>query len=193
MAVRSAWPAEVPRRITVDEFEAMHRAGRWQEDDRVELINGEIRLMSPINDPHIGCVDRLNWLFSRRFGDDVILHVQNPVRLDPYNEPQPDVTVLRFRADFYSTRKAVADDIQLLVEVADSSLNDDLTEKREMYARTGIGEYWVVDLNHELVHVHSQPDAATGQYQHLSVAGRGRALAARFAPRIVFSVDEILG
>jgi Uma2 family endonuclease len=193
MAVRSVWPAEVPRRITVDEFEAMHRAGRWQEDDRVELINGEIRLMSPINDPHIGCVDRLNWLFSRRFGDDVIIHVQNPVRLDPYNEPQPAVTVLRFRADFYSTRKAAADDIRLLVEVADSSLGDDLTEKREIYARTGIPEYWVVDLNHELVHVHHQPDAATGQYQHRSAVSRGRELTARFAPGIVFSVDEILG
>jgi Uma2 family endonuclease len=103
------------------------------------------------------------------------------------------VTVLRFRDDFYSTRKAGADDIQLLVEVADSSLGDDLTEKREIYARTGIREYWVVDLNHELVHIHHQPDAATGQYQHVSAASRGRDLAARFAPGIVFSVDEILG
>ena len=193
MAARLVRSAEVPRRITVDEFEAMHRAGRWREDDRVELINGEIRLMSPINDPHIGCVDRLNWLFSRRFGDDVIIHVQKPVRLDPYNEPQPDVTVLRYRGDFYSTSKAGADDIHVLVEAADSSLGDDLTDKREIYARTGIRDYWVVDLNYELVHVHHQPDTATGQYQQLSAASRGQDLIALFAPGIVFSVDEILG
>src|ERR671932_653063 len=106
MAGRAGRSTQGPRRLTVAAFPAMHRAGRRGEDDRVELINGEIRLLSPINDPHIGCVDRLNWLFSRRFGDDVIIHGQNPVRLDPYNEPQPDVTVLRYRGDFYSTSKA---------------------------------------------------------------------------------------
>jgi Uma2 family endonuclease len=111
MAVGSAWPAEGPRRITVDEFEAMHRARRWH------------------------------------------IHVPNPVRLDPYNEPQPDVTVLRFRRDFSSPRQAGADDFQLLVEVAESSLGADRTEKRQVYARTAIRRYWVVDLNHELIHV----------------------------------------
>lgn len=193
MAARSGAAAEAPRRVTVEEFEALHRAGVWREDDRVELINGEIRQMNPVNDPHVGCVNRLTWLFSRRLGDEVIVHVQNPVRLDPFDEPQPDVAVLRFRSDFYGSSKATARDILLLVEVADSSLREDLRDKRDVYARSGIQEYWVIDLNQQLVHVHTSPDAATGRYRQVITVGRGRELAPLFAPGVVIRVDEVLG
>lgn len=185
--------AEAPRRLTVEAFEALHRAARWAEGERLELIGGVARPTSPINDPHIACVDRLNWHFSRRFGDDVIVHVQNPVRLDRYNQPQPDVAVLRFRPDFYRARKAPAEDARLLVEVADSSLGDDLSTKRDLYARAGIGEYWVLDVNGGVAYVHRSPDRATGRYLQVVRVSRGEELAAQFAPRVVFPVADLLG
>ena len=102
----------------------------WDEDTRVELLDGEVVWMSPINDPHAGCVNRLNRLFSRRYTDDVALvSVQNPIRIDSYDEPQPDVALLRPRADDYATATPTPTDTLLLVEVSDSTLRIDLGRK----------------------------------------------------------------
>src|SRR5579862_7287618 len=90
--------------LTVEEFRALADAEGWDEDTRVELLDGEVVWMSPINDPHAACVNRLNRLFSRRYADDVALvSVQNPVRIEHYDEPQPDLALLEPRLDFYST------------------------------------------------------------------------------------------
>src|SRR3954465_15423472 len=89
--------------LTVQEFEALAEAEGWDEDTRVELLDGEVVWMSPINDPHAACVNRLNQLFSRRYAADVALvAVQNPTRIENYAEPQPDVALLRPRRDFYA-------------------------------------------------------------------------------------------
>ena len=106
------------RRFTADEYQAMGRAGILREDDRVELIDGEVLAMSPIGPPHTGTVNRLTRLFSVRVGETAIVQVQLPVRLDPHSEPQPDLVLLKPRADFYGTAAAAPDDILLAVEVA---------------------------------------------------------------------------
>ena len=138
--------------LTVEEFEALGGAEGWDEDTRVELLDGEVVWMSPINDPHAGGVNRLNRLFTRRYTDDVALvSIQNPIRIERYDEPQPDVVLLRPRPDFYATATPTPADILLLVEVADTTLRTDLGRKARIYASGGVTEYWVVDLNQRVL------------------------------------------
>jgi len=132
----------------VEEFEALADAEGWDEDRRVELLDGEVVWLSPIIDPHIGCVNRLNRLFSRRYPEDLALvSIQNPIRIVDYDETQPAVALLRPRADDYGTATATPADILLLVEVADRTLRTDLGRKPRIYASGQVREYWVVDLN----------------------------------------------
>ena len=132
------------RRFTADEYLAMGDAGILRDDDRVELIDGDIVAMTPIGRRHVAVVNRLTRLFVARLGDGAIVQPQGSLRLDFSTEPQPDLAVLRHRDDFYETGSRPApDDILLLIEVADTSLRYDLTTKAALYARHGIGEYWV--------------------------------------------------
>ena len=177
--------------LTVEEFEALADAEGWDEDTRVELLDGEVVWISPINDPHIGCVNRLNRLFSRRYAEHVALvSVQNPIRIDNYDEPQPDVALLRPRADDYGTAKAKPADILLLVEVADRTLRMDLGRKARIYAAGGVTEYWVVDLNHNVLYVHRDP--AVGSYTSRCVLGPGERISGDFAPEVEFGVAEFI-
>jgi len=178
--------------LTVEEFEALARAEGWDEDRRVELLDGEVVWMSPINDPHIGCVNRLNRLFSRRYPEDLTLvSIQNPIRIVDYDEPQPDVALLRPRADDYGTATATPADILLLVEVADRTLRTDLGRKARIYASGQVREYWVVDLNNRALYVHRAPTA--GAYADRRVLGPGERISNQFAPGVEFGVAELLG
>src|SRR6266571_4461481 len=146
--------------LTVEEFQALADAEGWDEDTRVELLDGEVVWMSPVNDPHVGCVNRLTRLFARRYPEDLaLLSIQNPVRIGDYDLPQPDVALLKPRADFYGSRKATPTDVVLLVEVSDSTLRTDLGRKARIYADAGISEYWVIDLNNRVLYVHRSPTA----------------------------------
>lgn len=177
--------------LTVEEFEALAEAEGWDEDTRVELLDGEIVWMSPINDPHIGCVNRLNRVFSRRYAEDVaLISVQNSIRIDNYDEPQPDVALLKPRADDYGGAKATPADILLLVEVADRTLRTDLGRKARIYAGGGVTEYWVVDVNNRVLYVHRAPEG--GRYafrRRLSITAR---VSATFAPEVDFGVAELI-
>jgi Uma2 family endonuclease len=178
--------------LTVEEFKTLAEAEGWDEDTRVELLDGEVVWMSPINDPHAGCVNRLNRLFSRRYTDDVALvSVQNPIRIDNYDEPQPDVALLRPRADDYATATPTPTDILLLVEVSDSTLRIDLGRKARIYADAAVAEYWVVDLKNQVLYVHRDP--AAGRYATRRVLGPGERISGQFAPEVVFGVAELFG
>ena len=156
-----------PRRFTSDEVQAMLEAGILHEDDPLELIYGQLVVMSPTNDPHIVCINRLNTLFSRRLVaqniDDVVVSVQNPVRIDAHNEPEPDV-VLSTNLDGAPR----PDDVLLLVEVSDTTLAYDRDVKRPLYARAGILEVWVVDLEARQIEVHREPDDDVYRTRHLA-------------------------
>jgi Uma2 family endonuclease len=108
-------------RFTVDDFHRMGEAGIFSEDDRVELLDGEIIEMTPIGSRHAACVDRLNRLLTSRLGTAAIVRIQSPVRLDDRSEPQPDITVLQSRTDFYEQAHPGPQDILLLIEVMDRS------------------------------------------------------------------------
>jgi Uma2 family endonuclease len=130
----------------------MAEAGILGEDDRVELIEGEIVQMSPIGSRHVAFVMNLGRLLTLRLGERAFVSVHSPVVLTADTDPQPDLAVLRPRA--YKERKPHADDVLLLIEAADTSLAYDRTTKLRLYARAGIPEYWIVDCTAESVEVH---------------------------------------
>jgi len=149
--------AATRRRFTRKEYHRMAEAGILGEDDRVELIRGEIVEMSPIGPRHSAFVDNLTRLLVRRLPDDAIVRVQGPVALADDTEPQPDLTVLRRRPVPYKEREAWAEDAVLVIEVAESSRAYDRSTKRWLYSEAGIPEYWVVDCAAETVEVHLAP------------------------------------
>lgn len=133
-------------RFTVAEFHQMADAGIFTEDHRVELLDGEIVDMSPIGHRHAACVDRLNRLFVIRVGDAAQVRIQNPIVLDDYSEPEPDVALIRPRPDFYESAHPTPGEVFLVVEVADATYETDRRIKIPLYAQSGIREVWLVDL-----------------------------------------------
>ena len=126
----------------------MGRAGILTAEDRVELLDGEVIVMSPIGNRHAACVDRLTNGFTRSGGlaGRALVRVQNPLAESNLSEPQPDLMLLIPRDDHYDYGHPRAADVLLLVEVADSSLDYDMNTKVPFYARAGIREVWIVDL-----------------------------------------------
>jgi hypothetical protein len=179
------------RRFTADEYYRMAEAGILRHDDRVELVDGEIVEMTPIGSRHAACVDRVMVLLSRSLAGQGILRVQGPVRLDPHSEPQPDLSVLRSRADFYASAHPGPDDVLLLVEVADASLRYDRDIKVGLYARAGIPETWLVDLQSDRVEVFRHPTPQG--YRASRQLRRGERLASQALPPVSFLVDDMLG
>src|SRR5215510_13348229 len=142
--------ADVTKRLfTVDDYYRMAEAGILKAGDRVELIEGEIVEMSPIGNRHAGCVNRANDLFTFLFRGKAIVTVQNPARLNKYNEPQPDLILAKPRADYYASGHPTGEDIFLMVEIADTTLRKDRNIKLPIYARLGIPEVWIGDLGHD--------------------------------------------
>lgn len=179
------------RPFNVDDYYRMAEAGILTEDDRVELIEGEVIKMSPIGSRHAACVDRLNSLFSRFAGQTAIVRVQNPIRIDDYSEPQPDVSLRKPRADFYAEAHPTADDILLVIEVADTSVEYDRHVKVPLYAQVGIPEVWLVNLSEDLIEIYT--DAANGSYKNVRRVKHGESFSLQAVPGIAFSVDAVLG
>lgn len=177
-------------KLDASDYELMGRIGILKPEDRVELIDGEIIDMAPIGDDHVGTVNWLTRALVMACGDKAIVAVQNPVRLDRFNQPQPDFAVLRPRRDFYRTAGATAEDVLLLVEVADSSLGYDKRVKLPLYARFGIPDYWLVDLKARVLDVHRLED---GRYGEPSRPGADEQLPLAAAPNIVVPLDSLFG
>jgi len=184
--------AEVKRRrFTVDEYHRMIEIGIVREGERVELIRGELVQKMGIGPGHVGCVAFLNQRLVLRLADRALLSPGGPIVILPDSEPEPDITLLERRDDFYRRGHPRPADVRLLIEVADSSRRFDRNVKRPLYAEAGIAEYWIVDLVDELVEVHRQPEG--GVYRHVERIGRGGSVAPQAFPDVVLPVDEILG
>lgn len=149
-------------RLSVSDFRRMAEAGILGEDDRVELIEGELIDVAPIDSRHAGTLARLAHLFVLRAGEDCLLFPQNPVALSDICEPQPDIALLKPRDDDYRRSLPCAADVLLLVDVGDSSLDYDRDVKLPLYARHGIPEVWLVDARNEVLEVYREP--AAGNY-----------------------------
>jgi Uma2 family endonuclease len=167
----------------------MAEAGILHEDDRVELIEGEIADMTPIGARHANVVRNLNRILGQQVSDEFLVDVQNPVRLDEHNEPQPDLAVIRARA--YRDSLPGPEDVLLLVEVSDTTLSYDRNVKLPLYARSGIPEVWIVDLAGEAVERYTTPSG--NDYRHLEKVRRGEAFESTALPGLSFRADAILG
>lgn len=148
-------------RMTVDEFHRMGEAGILHPEDRTELIHGEVFDVSPIGRLHAALVAGLAAAFHESLGRSVVVWTQNPVRLGLRNEVQPDLVVLAPRADFYATALPEPADVRLIVEVADSSLDHDVTVKIPLYAEHGVPEVWIVEAASRQTHRFRSPVGGT--------------------------------
>ena len=177
------------RQFTVHDYTRMRETGILTEDDRVELLDGEIYLMSPLGSLHIAIVNRLNKLLMRLVGDDAILSIQNSVQLNDYSEPQPDVALLSPRDDYYDQALARPDDILLLIEVADTSLDYDREQKLPRYAASNVAEVWIIDVDQQIVEQYSQP--MQGQYTQINKVLFGNAIQSKAMQQIAFTTEHI--
>lgn len=179
------------RRFTGREFERMSAMAIFGDDERVELLDGVVVPMTPIGDRHVGCVNYL----TNRLGDHLrgraLIQSQSAIRLAADWVPQPDVAVLRRRPDYYRTGKARPEEVFLLIEVADTSVSLDRDVKLPGYARGGIREVWLVDLDADLILVAQDPEP-TG-YTAITSHARGSTLRLPGFPDVTLTVDEILG
>src|SRR5262245_34349014 len=172
-----------PFRFTVAEYEQLIESGILKEDDRVELIRGEILDKEPIGDADVACVDRLNRLLVLAVGDQATVSI----RLAD-SEPEPHVVLKR--RDFYG--KPGPADILLVVEVADASLEDDREVRRPLYAENGIAEFWIANLIDRCLEVHRQP-RADGAYADVRTLGAGETIEIGTLSGLRIAVAEVVG
>jgi Uma2 family endonuclease len=142
----------------LDEWRRLGEATIFPPGSRVELIDGEILDMAPIDFNHAGHVIRLLNFFAPLVGNNALINAQNPLQLGDLSEPEPDFMLLKPNADFYSSRHPNANDVLLLIEVADSSLSFDQNQKLRLYALHGIPEYWLLNLNDKCLEVYLKPN-----------------------------------
>lgn len=181
----------IERRVfTVEEYHQMAQAGILRKEDRIELIDGAILVMSPIGLRHQACVDRLTGFFARELGLRAIVRVQGSIRLDDRSEPEPDLAVLQPRTD-YDTHPARPDCVYWVVEVMETSASYDRGYKLGVYARAGIPEVWLVDLKQGRVEVYRQPSMEG--YLESRPYPRGQMVSPEAFPDFTLAVDAILG
>lgn len=189
MAIRSTVPTR--RRFTVEEYHQMGEAGILGPEDRTELIDGEVVLMPPIGDWHQETVDRATELFVLRFGDVARVRIQGPARLDPHNEPQPDVLLLRRKSGFYGAGHPGPEDVLLAIEVSDTTVRYDRQTKIPLYARLGVPETWQIERRRDTVTVFRNP--SPDGYQDVRVLSRGDTIVPIAFPDREVAVVDLLG
>ncbi len=178
------------RRFTVDEYYRMAEAGILHEDDRVELIEGEIVEMPPIGSNHASIVNKLGSWFGGAIAEgSAIVSVQNPLRLLNDSEPIPDLMILRFRADFYRAAHPTPEDVLLLVEVADTTLVFDRDTKVPLYGQAGVPEVWLVNIAAAAVEVYRRPTEAG--YASREVLSGASPIAPEELPRLLIAPDSL--
>ncbi len=184
-------PLLTRHRLTVADFYRMGEAGIFAPDARVELIEGEIIDMAPIGTRHGSAVKRMLALLTSTLGPRVIVAVRDPLRLSDLSEPEPDLMLLKPRADFYADAHPTAADVLLLIEVADTSARYDREVKLPLYARHGVPEVWIVDLEARLLRLYRDP-AGEAYGQASTTASPGRTLIAALAG-VEIDLTQILG
>lgn len=191
----SALPVPARLKLTIDQYRLMGERGILPPGLRVELIDGEIIEMPPIGPPHAGIlnrfIDRLAILCHGR----AVISPQHPLELDRFNEPQPDLCLLRWRDSYYTDRHPTAADVLLLVEISDSSLRYDRSTKLALYARSGVPAYWIVDVQDRSLVEFTDPSGDAYRRERRLRAGERVALGPDGSPLagVTVGVDEVLG
>jgi Uma2 family endonuclease len=183
----TATPAR--KQFTVEDYARMRETGILTEDDRVELLDGEIYLMSPIGPVHVALVNKLNRILGQQIGEQGIISIQNPIRLSALGEPQPDIAILAPRDDFYTSALPTPDDVLLVIEVADTTLMYDREQKLPRYAQAHISEVWIIDTSAQIIEQYTHP--IQGLYTNLHTVVFGEVVRALNIPTISFTSDRI--
>ncbi|MGB3616592.1 MAG: Uma2 family endonuclease [Catalinimonas sp.] len=178
-------------RFTVEEYYRMAETGIFKPDDGVELIRGEIIAMSAVGRFHAAHVNRLNALLSQTLGNRAVTSVQNPVRINEYSEPEPDLAVLRPQEDYYAAGHPGPADVLLLIEVADSSYEYDRDVKVPLYAEAGIPEVWLLNVAGPELTIYRRP--ADGRYTEVLRPQPDNTLTPIRLPNVSFTHQEIAG
>ena len=188
-------PRLVPRLLkgpfTVGDYHRMAETGVLRQDARVELLDGQVVEMSPIGSRHAGCVFHLNQMLFGALAGRAGVNVQNPVVLDDHSEPQPDITVLKLRSDWYTTAHPGPADVLLLIEVMDTTAERDREMKTPLYARSGIAEVWLVDLDADVIEILREP--GPDGYASVRTAARGDKLTPLHLASVTLEAADILG
>ena len=188
IAERELLNSQPRHRWTVAEYHRMAEVGLLNEDSRVELIEGELIEMAPIGSPHGGNVKRFIRLFSKVIGDKAIIAAQDPVVLSGYSEPEPDIALLRWRADDYEQSHPHPEDVLLLIEVSDSTLRYDRDVKIPLYAKNGIPEVWLLDIQSRQLEIYREP--INGEYRQRDCRRTGQ-IAPMLCPDAVIDLAEL--
>ena len=178
------------RPFRVAEYRQLLLAGVLSEDDRVELVGGDLVMMSPIGPRHAAAVKRLNRLLMRLLCERGLVGVQDPLQLDEYSEPQPDLLVLHPREDDYAAKHPGQQDALLIIEVADATADYDREVKIPAYARAGIVEAWLLDLSADCLEAYREPSPAG--YRLLRKALPGETVSPLVFPDVILALDDIL-
>jgi len=181
----------LPGPFTIETYHRLAELGVLDEDDRVELLDGQIVAMTPVGSRHAAAVGRLTRVFGERAGNRSIVWVQNPIVVSQTWEPQPDVCLLRPRDDFYAAAHPRADAALLVIEVAETSLERDRDVKIPRYAAAGIPEAWLMDLAADTVTTYREPGPEG--YGEIVTLSRAETLRPVLLPGLAVGVDDILG
>ncbi|MGI8639592.1 MAG: Uma2 family endonuclease [Pyrinomonadaceae bacterium] len=179
------------RKFSVDEYHYFIEQGVFKPEERLELWEGEFIEMSPIGKKHAGSVAALSDMLKDFLGRKALVWAQNPIVLDDFSEPQPDVCLLQRREDFYRKTSAAAKDVLIVMEVADTTLKYDREVKFPRYAANGIEEAWLIDLENDRIEIHTAP--TENGYSLIKILHRGQIAESSVLPELKISVDEILG
>lgn len=177
------------RKLSVDEFHRIGTAGILREDDRIELIDGEMIEMAPIGSKHAAKVNRLSRMLALAAGRNAIVSTQNPILLPPRSEPQPDIALLKPRPDDYETSLPRARDVLLIIEVSDVTLAYDREVKIPLYALHAISEVWLLDVQDRQMIVHRRPSAKG--YRRIVTFGRTESIAPQALPGVRIDLAEV--
>ena len=182
-----SWPQR--HRITVHDYHRMAEVGVLAPDARVELIEGEIIDMAPIGNDHQSVVDQLTRMLVRAVGDDAIVRVQGSIRLSQWSEPEPDIVLLAPRPDFYRGEFALGTDALLVIEVSDTTLRYDRDVKVPLYARHGVPEVWIVDVQNDALLVYG--DLRDGKYERHAALERPAGAAVTTLPGVTLDLASL--
>lgn len=182
--------AIVPKRFRVEDFRRMSEVGILPEESGWEIIDGFLIDKITIGSRHASTVKRMNRKLMRLLGDNAIISVQDPIHIDDYNEPEPDIALLKPREDFYAESHPAPQDVLLLVEVSDSTVEYDREIKKSIYAKAEIAEFWLVNLKESTIECYTQPK--NGNYRLAQIFETGEMVQSKTIENLKLKVKEIL-
>ncbi|TRX55957.1 Uma2 family endonuclease [Fulvivirga sp. M361] len=184
-------PIQPSRRlINVEEYYSMAEAGILTDKDRVELIHGEILEMSPIGSRHASVVMRMNNVLSELIKKDAIVNIQNPIRINDLNEPEPDITLLKYQNDYYADHHPQPKDVRIVIEVSDSTYAYDKEIKLPLYASARLPEYWIINLEKSEIEVYKTPSG--NRYKKMEIFYYDDEIRIDFCSRLI-KVKSLIG